>query len=90
MDHISSASSDITITPSSGTLSFTAGTATSTETVSITANVDSTVEGDESFTLTLVDPMGSSCDNGNREDPFILKVQIIENDGMCISKPKIK
>ena len=90
MDHISTANSDITITPSSGSLSFIDGSATSTETVSITANIDSTVEGDESFTLTLVDPMGSSCDNGNREVPYILKVEIIENDGKSISKPTIK
>ena len=82
VDHISTTSSDITITPNTGTLSFLAGSATSTESVSITASIDNTIEGHESLLVKLVDPMGSSCTDGNREDPYILKVRILENDGM--------
>ena len=81
VDHISTTSSDVTITPTTGTLSFIAGSATSSESVSITANIDNTIEGHESLLIKLVDPMGSSCNDGNREDPYILKFRILENDG---------
>ena len=98
VDHISTADSDITmILPpdltsisGAGSLSFDPFDDSSKETLRITANIDNTVEGGESFTLTLVDPMGSSCPNGNREDPYILNFEIIDNDGRHIVNQKIK
>ena len=82
VDHISTDTNDFTITPTGGSVSFTAGSTISSESVTISVNTDNVVEDEESFILRLMDPSGSLCPNGNLEDPYILKVRIIDNDGM--------
>ena len=84
VDHISTDTNDFTITPSGSAVSFTAGSSISSESVTITANTDNVVEEQESFILKLVDPSGSLCPSGNLENPYLLKIRILDNDGMYI------
>ncbi|XP_072024012.1 extracellular matrix organizing protein FRAS1-like [Amphiura filiformis] len=79
VDHITTIDDDIRITPSYGEVTFAAGSA-STQPVTISAQDDDEIEDDESFTLTLVDPLGSACPNKNRGEPYKLYIQIRDND----------
>ncbi len=43
---------------------------------------DTVVENaDKTLFLTIVDPNGADCPNGNRGDPYLLAVTLQDNDG---------
>ncbi|XP_072033452.1 uncharacterized protein [Amphiura filiformis] len=79
VDHITTNNDDFSISPSDGDVTFNAGS-TSTQSVTVTVADDNEVEDDESFTLTLKDPLGSTCVNGNIDGPDTLNIQIKNND----------
>ena len=72
---------DFTIIPSpTGTVSkvtFTQGE--SEMDITIDTENDNDIEGSETFTLTLRDPL---YPQGNRANPYTLTVSIVDNDGM--------
>ncbi|XP_072042867.1 FRAS1-related extracellular matrix protein 2-like [Amphiura filiformis] len=72
-------SDDFSITPSSP---VTFPPSSSSQPITITINDDDDVEGHESFTLTLRDPKGDDCPNGNRGEDYKLHIKIKDNDGV--------
>ena len=74
-------SGDFSITPSDYSVTF-AGATASDQPVTITASDDTDVEGDESFTLRLKDPLDPNrkCPCNLGED-YLLHVKIIDDDG---------
>ncbi|XP_072043689.1 uncharacterized protein [Amphiura filiformis] len=74
-------SNDFSITPSSSN-SVTFPPGISSQPITITINDDDKVEGHEAFTLTLRDPKGDDCPNGNRGENYQLHIRIRDNDGV--------
>ena len=56
------------------------------EPITLTVTDDSEVEGDEILTLTLNDPEGDGCVNGNLGENHQLNVRIVDNDGKDVQK----
>ncbi|XP_072050947.1 uncharacterized protein [Amphiura filiformis] len=80
VDHITTDNEDISVPSNYGEVTFIAGSASSTQPVTVPIQDDNEVEEDETFTLTLVDPLGSACPNENRGEPYKLYIQIRDND----------
>ena len=79
-DHISTEDEDFNVDPSAGSVTFNAGS-TSSGNVRISVNDDDLVENEETFSLTLRDPLGGACPKENRGVPHTLNIRILDNDG---------
>ena len=73
------------VDPSAGSVTFNAGLMSS-GVVRISVNDDNLVENEETFSVTLRDPLGGACPNENRGNPHTLNIRILDNDGKELSQ----
>ncbi|XP_072032849.1 FRAS1-related extracellular matrix protein 2-like [Amphiura filiformis] len=78
VDYGTTDATDFVITPEDLMVTFLPGV--TSQSISITIRDDYEVEGDESFLLTLRDPDGDNCPNGNRGETYQLRGTIQDND----------